>query len=192
MTIQELFIQTNEGLKSVIAQIKDDQWKLSVPPEMTRTPATLEELVRYHTYDDAWVPDVLAGKTIEEVGDTYDYLRTPENKDVVSNYNSNNERANTVVRDFSDLEITTHLSYGDFPAKDFLQHIISFRAFHIYDIAKFIGVDTTMDPELVQALLDEFTPVIENYRKMGVFPPPVEVPEDASPQVKLLGLVGRQ
>ena len=45
---------------------------MAVPTGMTRQPATLRETINYHAYDTAWVPDTLAGKTIEEVGSTYD------------------------------------------------------------------------------------------------------------------------
>ncbi|HEY2004140.1 MAG TPA: hypothetical protein VGH44_03400 [Candidatus Saccharimonadia bacterium] len=189
MTIQELFIISNESLAKVISQISDGQWDMAMPAGTSNKPATLIEAVRYHTYDDAWVPEVLAGKTIQEVGDMYEHLR--QSTRVQAEYKKYNERAIRAVRDFSDLGRVTHLSYGDFPARDYLQHIISFRAFRSYDIAKMIGADTTMSDEFVQALLDEFSPVVEGYRQMGVFPPAVKVTADASPQQKLLGMVGR-
>ncbi len=191
MTIQELFITSNRELQKSIKRITDDQWDIPMPPGMSRKPGTLKDAVRYHTYDDAWVPDVLAGKTKEEVGDTYEPLLSADD-DIRENYDKYNQRAVDAVSGFEDLGRTTHLSYGDFPARDYLQHIISFRAFRSYDIAKLIGADTTMDPAFVQALLDEFSPVIEGYRQMGVFPPALQVADDASPQAKLLAMVGRE
>lgn len=190
MTIQELFIMSNQALQKVIVRISEDQWDQAMPPGMSRKPGTLMEAVRWHTYDDAWVPDVLAGKTKEEVGDVYEQLRTEG--DIQANYNKYNQRAVAAVRGFEDLDRTTHLSYGDFSAGDYLQHIVTFRAFRSYDIAKMIGIDTTMADDFVQALLDEFSPLIEGYRQMGVFPPPIEVADDASPQAKLLAMVGRR
>jgi uncharacterized protein (TIGR03086 family) len=190
MTIQDLFIMSNEALQRVVVKISDDQWDVSMPRGTSSKPTTLGEAVRYHTYDDAWVPDVLAGKTKAEVGDVYEPLLGAD--DIQANFAKYNQRAIDAVRDFKDLDQTTHLSYGDFPARDYLQHIISFRAFRSYDIAKLIGANTTMSDEFVQALLDEFSPVIESYRKMGVFPPAVEVPADAGQQTKLLAMVGRK
>jgi uncharacterized protein (TIGR03086 family) len=190
MTIQELFIMSNEALQRVIAQISDDQWMLDMPKGSSRQPMTLKEAIQYHTYDDAWVPDVLEGKTKEEVGDKYESLRSAD--DVRKNYDEYSQRANEAVRNCSDLDRIVHLSYGDFPAREYIQHIISFRAFRSYDIARLIGADTTMADDFVQALLDEFSPVIEGYRQMGVFPPALEVADDASPQTKLLAMVGRE
>ena len=63
----------DEALKAAIDQIRDGQWALRVPDDMTRRPGTtLRETVTHHAYDDAWVPDVLAGRTIAAVGDKYD------------------------------------------------------------------------------------------------------------------------
>jgi hypothetical protein len=192
MTIQELFIRSNEALKKVIDQIKDEQWDLELPSRNANQSTTLHESINYHSYDDAWVPDVLAGKTKEEVGTKYDAIRTTPRAEVKTVYDKYNARAIAMVRSYTDLDKMVHLSYGDFPVKDYLQHIVSFRAFRGYDIAKLIGADTTLDPDFVDALLEEFTPVVENYRQMGVFPPAIEVARDASPQVRLMGMVGRE
>ena len=190
MTIQELFIRSNEELKKVVNQITERQWDLDVPAGMTRNPAKLRQTINYHAYDDAWVPDVLAGKTKEQVGEVFEPLLS--STDTLANYNKYNTVAIDAVRDFKNLEMTTHLSYGDFPARDYLQHIISFRGFRCYDIAKMIGIDTKMADDLVQALWDEFSPVAETYQRMGVFPKSIEVSDSADLQTKLLALVGRQ
>jgi hypothetical protein len=191
MTIQALFIKSNEALQKVVDQITDSQWSLALPVGMPNAgPNTLEGAIRRHTYDDAWVPDVLAGKTKQDVGDVYESLLNAG--DIQDNYRQHNARAIAAVRGFEDLDRTTHLSYGDFPAKDYLQHITSFRAFRSYDLAKLIGADTTMSADFVQALIDEYSPVIEGYRQMGVFPPAIEVADNATPQAKLLAMVGRE
>jgi hypothetical protein len=49
-----------------------------------------------------------------------------------------------------------------------------------------------MADDFVQALMAEYEPVIEGYRQMGVFPAAIEVSNDASPQAKLLAMVGRK
>ncbi len=191
MTIHELFIMSNQELGRVLAQMTPDKAGIPMPPAISWRPGTLEQAIKYHTYDDAWVPDVLAGKTADQVGDTYEWLQSDDNADVMGNYAKYNQRAIEAVRDFTDLAGTVHFSYGDFPAEEGLRHITSFRAFRSYDLAKLIGVDTTMKPEFVQALLEEFTPHIEVYRQMGVFPAALPVADDADPQTKLLAMVGR-
>lgn len=191
MTIQALFIRANEELKKVIDQIKDDQWELQLPPGIAHRPATLHEAINYHTYDDAWVSDVLAGKTKDEVGDKYEAILTSSDPKV--QYAKYNQLAIEAVKAFPDTDLgkVTHLSYGDFPAKEYLMHITSYRGFRVYDLAKIIGADTNMTDDLVQGLWDELSPVIEDYRQMGVFPPAIPSADDADLQTKLLNLAGR-
>jgi hypothetical protein len=84
-----------------------------------------------------------------------------------------------------------HLSYGDFPTREYLKHITYFRGGRVYDIARFMGADTSLPADLVQGLWDELAPQAEEWRKMGVFGPAVEVPDDAPLQDRLLALTGR-
>ena len=192
MTEQDVFVLADQALKAVVDQIRDDQWGQRVPDEMTpRQPgSTLRTVVNYHAYDDAWVPDVLAGKTKDEVGDTYDGDLLGDHPKL--NFASIVETAVLAVRGFADPDRTVHLSYGDFPAREYLKHITSFRGLRVHDLARFIGADTTMPTDLVQGLWDEIAPAAEEWRQMGVFGPAVPVPAVAPLQDRLLGLTGRQ
>jgi hypothetical protein len=191
VTIKELFIASNEMEWEVVEQIADDQWALMMPEKITRRPMALFEVVRYHVWDSAWIPDGLAGRTIEEVGDRHEHLLELASGELKRNFGRYTQRAVDAVRGLTDLDRIVHLTYGDFPAREYLQHNVSVRAFWSYDIAKLIGADFTMAEDVVRALMEEFSPVVEGYRKMGLFPPEVEVPSDASPQARLLAMVGR-
>ena len=98
----------------------------------------------------------------------------------------------TAVRDLEDPDKIVHLSHGDYSAREYLKHITSFRGLRAYDIAKFIGADTTLPGDLVQGLWDEIAPAAEEWRQMGVFGPAIEVPATAPLQDRLLGLTGRR
>jgi hypothetical protein len=191
MTIKELFIASNETEQRVVEQIAGDQWGLMMPERITRRPMSLLEVVRYHVWDSAWIPDGLSGKTVAEVGNRHEHLLKLTSKELKGNFVQYNQLAIDAVRALADLERIVHLTYGDFPAREYLQHNVSIRAFWSYDISKLIGVDFTMADDFVQALAEEFSPVIEGYRKMGHFPPEIEAPSDASPQTRLLAMVGR-
>jgi hypothetical protein len=192
MEIKDLYVASNQAEQQVVAQIAETQWRLVMPEKITRTPMTLEEVVRYHIWDDAWLPDVLAGKTKEAVGDAHEHLLSLTAEDLHAEFATHNQRAIAAVRDLEDLDRTVHLSYGDFPAREYLQHNVSVRAFWSYDMAKLIGVDATIADDLVAALTDEFTPVAETYRQIGHFPPAIQVPADADPQTALLAMAGRE
>jgi uncharacterized protein (TIGR03086 family) len=190
VTEQDVFILADEALKNVVDQVREEQWEDVVPSDMTRQPgSTLRQVINYHAYDDAWVPEVLAGKTIEEVSDKYDGDLLGD--DPKRSFAAIVEAAVASVRALDDLDMIVHLSYGDFPAREYLRHITYFRGMRVYDIAKFIGVDTTMPDALTQGLWDEITPDAEAWRQIGVIRPAVEVPEDAPLQDRLLGLTGR-
>jgi len=189
---QHVFVLSERALMNTIAQIKDDQWD-QLKPDWFQTggqgAASLRAIVNYHAYDSAWVPDVLAGKTADEVGDAYagDLLGT----DPSGSYRRYSQDAIVAVEALDDLDTMVHLSYGDYSAREYLKHITSFRGFRAYDIAKWIGAATELGDDLVQGMWDEFAPDIEGWRQMGVFGPPVPVPDDAPLQDRLLGLVGR-
>jgi hypothetical protein len=191
MTIKELFITSNETEQRILEQIASDQWELMMPEKITHSPMSILEVVRYHVWDSAWIPDGLAGKTIAEVGNRYEHLLKLTRNELKGNFAQYNQRAIDAVRGLTDLDQTVHLTYGDYPGREYLQHNVSIRAFWSYDIAKLIGADFAIPDDFVQALAEEFSPVIEGYREMGHFPPEVEVPSSASPQTKLLAMVGR-
>jgi hypothetical protein len=70
MNEAEVFVLADRALNSVVAQIRDDQWDRPMPPTFVRRSTaqvpTLREILNYHAYVDAWVPDVLAGKTMAD------------------------------------------------------------------------------------------------------------------------------
>ncbi len=192
MDERDVFILADEALKGVVDQIREDQWDLAVPTEMTpRLPgSSLRKVIAYHAYDDAWVPDVLAGRTVEEVGAEWDGDLLGDHPKL--NFASIVETAVLAVRGFDDLDRIVHLSYGDYPAREYLKHITSFRGLRVYDLSLFIGAGATMPAALVQGLWDELSPRAEEWRELGVYGPRVVVPDDAPLQDRLLGLTGRQ
>jgi hypothetical protein len=191
MSEQLVFVLSERALTNVISQISDDQWELR-KPEWFQTggqgDVSLREIVNYHAYDSAWVPDVLAGRTIAEVGDEHEHLKTDPG---MADYGAYSAKAIAAAEALDHPDKIVHLSYGDFPAREYLKHITSFRGFRAYDIAQWIGVNTELPGDLVQGMWDEFAPEVEAWRAMGVFGPAIPVPDDAPLQDRLLGLVGR-
>lgn len=192
MTINKLFVLSNETEQEVVAHVADRQWDLMMPAKVTREPMTLETVVRYHTWDSAWIPDGLAGKTLKEVGETHRHLLDLKRAELKSSFTTYNQRAIAAVRDLADLNQVVHLSYGDFPAREYLQHNVGVRAFWSYDMARLIGFDISMTEEFVKALTEEFSRVVEVYRKMGLFPPEIKAAKHASPLARLMAMAGRE
>lgn len=192
----QAFVLADRGLDRVVQQIRDDQWDMVLPDEFARMSAkdervTLRQVIGYHAYDEAWMPDMLAGRTMDEVGrDRFDGDLLGD--DPRAAFAALVERAVAAAGQVEDLDRVVHWSYGDFPLREGIWHPISFRGLRTVDLARVVGVDDTLDPVLVRAMWDEFLPQAETWRAMGVFGPRVEVPDDAPLQERLLGLTGRQ
>jgi hypothetical protein len=192
MNIQQLFVLSEHSLTRVFEGITDDQWNLPVPKSIQKDEVPLKKLMNYHAYDDAWVPETLAGKTIAEVGTQYDgdlLGDTPKR-----NWDSIVAKAVSAVEALTivDMDKTTHLSYGDFPVKDYLWHITLFRTFRTVDIARFLQVDDSLPEDLVKGMWELLEPQANMLREIGVFGSEVEVSKDAPLYERLLGLSGRQ
>lgn len=185
------FIEANQVLGNVIAQITDDLWDKPVPAVMSWKPnQTLRDIINYHAYDDAWVPDVLAGKTAEEVGKQYEELLTTN--ETLKQYAKYNHRAVEAVSTNVNLERTVHLSYGDFTAGEYLTHITLFRGLRVFDISRFIGVPDGATTTLIDALWDIVKTHEESLREMKVIGEALPVSEAASRRDQLLAVTGRQ
>ena len=185
-----VFLQSNKDLLPVILQIQESQWTQPVPPEMSWKPGqTLRNIVNYHVYDDAWVPDVLAGKTAAQVGDRWESLLTTTS--TLREYEKYNLIAQESVAAFVEFDRTVHLSYGDFTAREYLQHITLFRGFRVYDLSRFLGIKADFSELLVQGLWDIVFPKAKELRAMHVIGEEIAVPADAPLLQRLLGLTGR-
>ena len=190
MKQRDLFLLSDAALRDVIDRIHPDQLELPVPAEWTRTPdATLLDVVAAHAYDEAWVPDVLAGRAIDEVGDTYggDLLGGDE----LESYDRLNDAATVAANRPLSADDIVHLSYGDFPVSVYFEHIATYRAFQAWGIAKLIGLhDYSLPPELVELLWEIVVPQADAWREMGIFGPEVAAPEGADRETQLLAKTG--
>jgi hypothetical protein len=197
MQESRIFELADRALDAVVGRIRDDQWDTTVPPWFAtsadnRTPS-LREIVAYHAYDDAWVPDMLAGRTMAEVGEQA-YKGDLLGDDPRTSFSRIVDAAVAAALAADDPDLTVHCSFGDFTAQQFLWQANSFRGLRAHDIARVIGLERTaqvLPDELVQGLWDELSPVADEWRTYGVFPAAVPVPDDAPLLDRLLGLTGR-
>jgi uncharacterized protein (TIGR03086 family) len=190
-----IFVLADRTLNQVVGQIGDDQWGLAMPLEFQRRGSdqvpTLAEIIGYHAFDDAWVPDMLAGRTMDEVGKeafSGDLL----GEDPAAGFAALVDKACQAALAVTDLDRTVHCSFGDYPTREYFWQITLFRGLRAYDLAKLLGLSLTLPDELVQGIWDQVSPHAEEWRSYGVFPPAVAVPEDAPLLDRLLGLTGRQ
>lgn len=195
LTEPQVFVLADRELNRVVGEIQEHRWEIALPEtfrtrRMDHAP-TLREIVNYHAYDDAWVPDMLAGHAMEQVG--VDKFRGDLlGEDPHRAFAEIVQQACAAAEACKDLDLTVHCSFGDFSARQYFWQINQFRALRAYDIAKVIGADPSLPDDLVQGIWDEVSPHVEEWRAIGVFPAAVPVAEDAPLFDRLLGITGRQ
>ncbi|MBI3743340.1 MAG: TIGR03086 family protein [Chloroflexi bacterium] len=81
---------------------------------------------------------------------------------------------------------------GEMPGQVFLMIGISDTLIHGWDLAKATGQDTKLDPKNVELVHGFMSMQAEAARKRKALGPEVKVPEHASAQDKLMGMVGRK
>jgi uncharacterized protein (TIGR03086 family) len=164
MAEPDVFVLADHTLNKVIQQIADDQWDMTMPKN-------------FMTRRSDHAPTLRDGDLLED---------NPK-----AAFAAIVETACAAAAQFDELERIVHCSFGDYPARAYFWQINSFRALRAHDIAKVIGANSTLPDVLVQGVWDEVSPHAEEWRKYGVFPAAVPVPEDAPLQDRLLGLTGR-
>lgn len=189
MTSKELFLMSDSAFRDVVDALAPEQLELPVPASWSSTGVgDLRGILAHHARDEAWVPDVLAGRTIAEVGTAYDGDLL--GADPIASYDRLNDLATAAVNATTDLDAIVHLSYGDYPVTIYFEHSSFYRAFQAVAIGRLVGGEVTLSPALVDALWDSVTPQVEQLRQWHVFGPEVAVPEGSDKQTRLLGITG--
>lgn len=190
----DVFVLADRALDAVVRQIVPDQWEMAMPADfatrqMDHVP-TLHEVINYHAYDEAWVPDMLAGRTMDEAGrDKFDGDLL--GADPHASFTALVDAGCAAAVALDDLDRTVHCSFGDFTAREYFCQITSFRGLRAHDLALVIGVEPDLPDELVQGMWEQLIPRIDEWRSYGVFPPAVPVPDDAPLLDRLLAMTGR-
>ncbi len=186
MDLPQMFSRATDEFGRRVRVVSDDQWGRSTPcPEWS-----VRDLVNHLVNENAWVPHLLAGKTVEDLGDSLDgdLLRD----DPQGAWSRAAAGAIAAIAEPGALDRTTHLSFGDFPAPDYVGQVLTDHVIHAWDLARAIGANESLDPELVSFAYDTLEPQVEQWRAGGAFGQPQEVPNDADLQIKLLGMTGRK
>lgn len=189
MNTTELFLASDAALRSVIDRISPDDFGKPAPAEWTTIPnPTIRDILGRHAYDEAWVPGVIAGRSIVDGDEWAD--RDLLGDDPVAAYDALNDTATATVRAGVDPESTFRFHYGDYPAKEGFAHLAMYRAFQAWQIAKHLSIPFHLSPELIAGMNEHVVPDAELWRGFGVFPPALDPPEDADDETRLLCTLG--
>jgi uncharacterized protein (TIGR03086 family) len=151
---------------------------------------TVRELVNHIVTGNYWAAELASGLTIEEVGDRLD--GDVLGIDPLRVYDDSSIVAAGVFRAPGAMDRPCAVSYGPVPGSVYCGHRFVDVLIHGWDVATSTGQDTTLEPELVDACLAVIEPQIDMLSASGAFGTRLDVPDDAGPQAKLLGLLGRR
>jgi uncharacterized protein (TIGR03086 family) len=166
--------------------VADDQWALPTPC----TEWSVRDLVNHLVSEQLWVPHLLAGATLAEVGQRYDGDVLAD--DPVGAW----ERAATQARKAWTApgapERRVHLSFGQADGADYCWQMTLDLAVHAWDLATAIGAPQPIRPNVAEELLKTMGPQFEQWQGIGLFDPPVPVEGNAPAPDQLLALSGRR
>ena len=162
-----------------------DRWSAPTPC----TGWDVRALVHHVVEEQLWAPPLYAGSTIAEVGDRFagDLLGS----EPIATLDEAGPAALAAAEAPGALERTVHLSFGDVPGAEYAMQLVADHLVHAWDLARALGVDDTLDPDAVHAVLEWFGPTEDAWRAAGVIGPRVPVPDGADEQTRLLSMFGR-
>jgi uncharacterized protein (TIGR03086 family) len=183
---RHLYRKASDQFGEKVKNIRDDQWNGPTPC----TEWDVRALVQHLVSENAWISPILAGKTIDEVGDSLSGDLLGEDPEAA--WQARAGEAWAAVDADGALDGVVHISRGDVPGGEYVFEVVADLAIHGWDLARAIGADDTIDPELLEAVYPYYEPLVSLMKASGAYGPAVEAAPDADQQTKLLAMLGRK
>lgn len=180
-----MFLRSVDEFDRRVMAIGDNQWNNATPC----TDWDVRALVNHMTSEALWAPHLFTGKTIAEAGDSFD--GDVLGSDPAGAWSIAAKEEREAIQEEGVLERTVHLSRGPTPSSVYVGELFSDHVIHAWDLARGIGGDEKLDPELVDILYRAASPREDELKASGVFGDKIEPPEGADTQTKLLAVFGR-
>ena len=184
--VRARFAAAVDEFGSRVQAIGDDQWSAPTPC----TDWDVRALVNHLVGELLWMPPLLGGQTIADVGDRLngDLLGSDPRRA----WNSAVREATHAVAQPGAEDRSVHLSYGDTPATSYIGEVTADLTVHAWDLARGIGAADQLNPDLVGWIYPQAKARLSPDGAPGYFEPAVPVTGDASEQDRMLALYGRR
>lgn len=181
----EMFDRAVKTTHGVVAGISKDQLDSGTPcPEWD-----VRELLNHLIGSFQAVASGAAGEVLDPMATDY----TAD--DHVAAYEAATARARDALSAPGALEKTFAMPWGDTPGQMLLGLMIADTVVHGWDLARATGQEIAIDDDVAEAVHGMTTGMMEPHGKFPrgtSFGPPVDVPDDAPIQDKMLAYMGRQ
>src|SRR5947199_6477965 len=135
-----------------VTSVKDGQWHDPTPDEEWDVRA----LVNHVVSGNFWVAPLVAGQTIEEVGDRFDGDLLGD--DPAAAYRQSAKEAAAAFNAQGAMQAPCAVSYGPVPGEIYAGHRFLDVLIHGWDLAKLTGPVTTLPADLAEACFEILTP----------------------------------
>ena len=149
----------------------------------------VRELLNHIVSGNYWAAELAAGRSIADVGDRLDGDTLGD--DPAAAYRESAGLAAAAFNVAGAMDAPCAVSYGPVPGSIYCGHRILDVTIHGWDLAKATGQDTTLDPELVDAVAAIISPQLDMLAGSGMFGTTVGIGADADAQTRLLSQLGR-
>jgi uncharacterized protein (TIGR03086 family) len=182
---RELFDGAATAFIERVGGVDPRSWSLVTPC----TDWEVRQLVHHVVEELRWIPPLLDGATVAEVGDRFagDLLGDDPTGAAVEA-----ARDAIAAAGVADPERTVHLSRGEQPARAYLTEVGLDVLVHTWDLARATGQADPGPDELAAAASEAFAADDEGeWRSYGIIAASVTPPADASPIGRLVARFGR-
>ena len=166
--------------------VGDDQWSAPTPC----TDWDVRALVAHMVDECRWVPYLLSGGTVADAGDRFS--GDPLGETPKQAWRDTSRAAREAFAAGGALDHTVSLSSGESSARDYIWAMTVDATVHAWDLARGIGADDRLEPELVRRIHAETEKDADTLAASGLYAPPVHVPTHSDLQARMLGLFGRR
>ena len=183
MDLNTLYHRTVEAWADRVNAVEPGQWGKATPCRDW----TVRDLVNHVCGEDRWTPPLVAGRTIDDVGDSLDgdlLGDDPIGAALMAASEATLAVAGTLPRGG-----IVHLSQGDELIEEYVYQLAADHLVHGWDLAVATGGDKRLDPNLVTEVAAWFAEREELYRAAGAVGP--RTASHGDPQGDLLAGFGR-
>ena len=175
----ELYGEVVKNTKQIITNVRPDQTGASTPCSEWDVKALIDHMIG----GTLFFAGMFAGKEPE---------KPSGNGDLADIYQSGTEKVLEGAQKPGALEKSYQTPFGEMSGGEFMYGAFMDNLVHGWDLAKATGQNTDLSEAHAQVCYQAFAPMMDGFRQAGAFGPEVSVPDNASIQHKMLGMMGRQ
>ncbi|MET8150286.1 TIGR03086 family metal-binding protein [Actinoplanes sp. NPDC049668] len=180
---RELYTRAVACFDAVLRAVPGDRWSAPTPCAGWDVRALVDHVVR----EDRWAAELLAGRTVADVGDRLD--GDVLGADPVAAWGAASAAAVGAAAAANDEPVA--LSAGPTPVDEYLRQLAADHAVHAWDLATATGTNLRIEAGLRDAVTSWFAPVRRAYQDQGLVGPRIPLGEPAEAQARLLAMFGR-